>query len=742
MATDKINVENIPKELRQLDQWVCWSIEEDKGGKPTKVPKIPGTENENATTANPETWKDFLSAFQWHSAGNYDGIGFVFSENDPYCGIDLDGCRNDQASSVESWASEIVEKFKSYTEISPSGSGLHIICKGKLPGAGRKRKIQGTDHKVEIYDKGRFFTFTGRKSRLSGDEIRDCSTEVIELYHSLESTDKEGKPKKPRQIRQVSPVVPDEEIIEAASKAKNGDKFQRLMAGDWSEYPSESEADGALVMVIGFYTQNHDQIVSIVKRSGLWDKKWEREDYQERTINSALEKMTEFWGQSTATVGAATIQVEEKEAPVIVEPESAPEPFGFPEFNIEKLMPPDGFLKDYLNYMLPMTEAPPSFHLFSGLVALATVIGPRVYFTIADEQKYCNLWVVLTGPSGCKKSTSINKPRRMLASCDFKKYIFPVQITSERLIPMLSENAKEHQGTAIGSFFWPEWGATLDQWGKAYAQDTMSIFTSLYDGGYFSRWLKAEKYEIENSCINLLCGCTLSWLKKTIKQGDISMGFWPRFLFVPTMKRDKYLANPPKGDQELKDRIEAQLKFMRDAFLIEYQQEADFQNVQDAYKSWYDKRNMEADTSASESDFASFMVRISDYALKIAILVETSRKGDWTDISVRIQPDTMEYSLRLCDWLIDTSHYILGTIRQDEMAELQEKLFNMIKESGTDGILHSDVRRTLSWHTKAQIEIAVESLADAERITILQVNREGRGRPGKRYIYGTIKEPN
>jgi hypothetical protein len=232
---------------------------------------------------------------------------------------------------------------------------------------------------------------------------------------------------------------------------------------------------------------------------------------------------------------------------------------------------------------------------------------------------------------------------------------------------MLAENA-------VGTFFWSEWGATLDQWGKKYAQDTMSIFTALYDGGYFSRWLKNEKYEIESSCVSLLCGCTYSWLKRTMKQGDIAMGFWPRFLFVPAMKRTRYMANPPRGDQELRDRIEAILKFMQELFLEEYRREANFQEVEGMYEDWYNDRNKAADAETGNEELASFTVRLSDYAKKLAILIEISRKQDWKDITVNIQPGTMHYTIGLCDWLLSTSQYVLGEVEQDEMSALEQKI--------------------------------------------------------------------
>ena len=371
--------------------------------------------------------------------------------------------------------------------------------------------------------------------------------------------------------------------------------------------------------------------------------------------------------------------------------------------------------------MSPITEAPAQFHIFSGLMMLATAIGQRAYFQIADERKYLNLWAVLVGSSGCKKSTSINRAQQVLANSGFKEYLFPSQITSEKLIPMLTERN-------VGTFFWSEWGATMDQWNKSYAQDTMSIFTALYDGSYFSRWLKADKYEIMNSSISLFCGCTPSWLKKTINQGDVAMGFWPRFLFIPAIKRDKYLATPPKGDSGLLEHIRVSLKNIHDRFPKEMPQEIDFSMVSSLYKDWYDRANKSADEDKAHPYMASFVVRLSDYAKKISALVEISRSG-----TVKISQEAMEYALRLIDWLGDSVIYVMAETEKSRWNELEEQIYGIIRQAGSGGIQHGDLRHRIH-NSKLEVENAIASLEDFGDIVVMEVKPEGRGRPGKKYI--------
>lgn len=148
--------EAIPKELKGLKQWVLWR-EVERDGRPTKEPfQVTGA---HASTTRPETWKSFddlMLYFEVYDQEPTDkaGIGFVFTEHDPYCGIDLDGCI--VADKLNADAAAIVGAFSTYAEFSPSKTGLHLIFKGRLPsGAGRKRAG------IELYDQGRFFTMTG-----------------------------------------------------------------------------------------------------------------------------------------------------------------------------------------------------------------------------------------------------------------------------------------------------------------------------------------------------------------------------------------------------------------------------------------------------------------------------------------------------------------------------------------------------------------------------------------------------
>jgi primase-polymerase (primpol)-like protein len=138
MVADTLNI-------RDLRQWLCWRIEE-RDGEPTKVPYDPSTGKKADSTA-PDTWGGYDEAVSACKGHSYAGVGFVFTAEDDLCGVDLDKCLNPVTGELEGWAQEIIRELDSYTEISPSGTGVHILVRGELP-SGRNRK-----GRFEVYDR-------------------------------------------------------------------------------------------------------------------------------------------------------------------------------------------------------------------------------------------------------------------------------------------------------------------------------------------------------------------------------------------------------------------------------------------------------------------------------------------------------------------------------------------------------------------------------------------------------------
>jgi putative DNA primase/helicase len=151
-----VRTENIPEELKARSQWVVWKA---VGEKPDKVPYSAGT-GRKASSTDLMTWSTFAKALEAYHRGDNDGVGFVFSSADPYTGIDLDDCV-DENGEIAGWALDIARYFDSYTELSATGTGVHIIVRGDVP---NRRKDS-----VEVYSSKRFFTVTGHVVEVTGD---------------------------------------------------------------------------------------------------------------------------------------------------------------------------------------------------------------------------------------------------------------------------------------------------------------------------------------------------------------------------------------------------------------------------------------------------------------------------------------------------------------------------------------------------------------------------------------------
>jgi putative DNA primase/helicase len=266
----QIQADRIPFELRAERRWVCWRYEE-REGKWTKVPVTP--QGAPAKSNDPSTWTTFQACIAAPTRnGQIAGIGFVLG--DGFVGIDLDHARDHETCEIADWAKKIIDRLRSYTEISPSGKGIHIICRGSLP-PGRRRKGP-----IEMYDADRYFTVTG--VRINDYGIEDRSRELAELHAEIFSAPSVGGRDLPEE---------DRELIHRAMAARDGEKFRRLWQGQWQgEYPSHSEADLALCNLLAFWTGgDRERIDRLFRASGLYRDKWDRADYREATIARALE---------------------------------------------------------------------------------------------------------------------------------------------------------------------------------------------------------------------------------------------------------------------------------------------------------------------------------------------------------------------------------------------------------------------------------------------------------------------
>ncbi|WP_202911855.1 phage NrS-1 polymerase family protein [Natrialba swarupiae] len=310
-----IDVEAVPDTLAERPQWICWRTE-DRDGKATKVPVDPET-GSFASTMDDRTWTTLEQALEYMATGAATGVGFVFTATDPLVGVDLDDCRDPETGEPLEPAPSIIERLDSFTEVSPSGTGYHVILEGDLPD-GRNR--HGS---IEMYDRARFFTVTA-------DHVDGTPTSINERQEALEAVHEEFVASQvsdgadgvdsnlsDTEACDQSLKLEDEELLENARSASNGEKFARLWCGSTAGYESQSEADMALCCLLVFWTGgNAARVDHLFRQSGLMRDKWDDVHYSdgstygEKTVERAISNTNDVYDPSnesgTCDVGAQT----------------------------------------------------------------------------------------------------------------------------------------------------------------------------------------------------------------------------------------------------------------------------------------------------------------------------------------------------------------------------------------------------------------------------------------------------
>jgi putative DNA primase/helicase len=301
--------ENMPSELKVIPQWVNWkNIERD--GRMTKPPfQINGA---LAKSDDPLTWSSFDDVQK--AAYLFDGVGVVLTDNDDNVFLDFDKCRcpafdgiDDEISGglniVLPEVAEHIRRLNSYTELSPTGKGIHVFLKGKLPVKGKRKG------NFEVYQSGRYSTMTGHVVKGFPRAIEHRQESLDAFYQVVFGSYKNPvEPEKPA-VKNV-PTGDRNVILEKAFNSKSGDKIKRLWNGDFTDYNSQSEADLALCSHLAFWFNGDTSAIDdAFHESGLMREKWNEKHYSdgqsygEATISKAITGCKLFCGADETVYG-------------------------------------------------------------------------------------------------------------------------------------------------------------------------------------------------------------------------------------------------------------------------------------------------------------------------------------------------------------------------------------------------------------------------------------------------------
>jgi hypothetical protein len=431
-------LQSIPALLKAIPNWVSWKVEV-RDGRPTKPPFICGTNRTKyASNTDPSTWSTFDKAAAELSSNENEGIGFVIggeAVNQQLLGFDLDGCRNPETGDITSWAEEFLDSLpSSYAEYTPSGYGLRIWARGKLPGAKRVFKLDpkvgfGTKVQIEAYDCDRYFTTTGnaydeyfdRKVLAFEDsDLRRVYEMCVDLHDkfppsSVASTDGTAREKgEGAHIQSTGTVATTKLALLMGGTITSQTPFVvEDGQGNSIEYPSQSEADLALATALAIaHGDNSDLIDDEFRKSPLYREKWDR--LGDSTIEKAIKTATRLREECNQkeepklTVSALLqedsancleyeMTEEDREAEFDKEwPVLLLRPQAGPEWSDNVYY---GLSGEIIRKASSYNEAHPAGMLVDLLVSLGSIFGRTCYFNAGSTKHYTNEYMVRVGDS-------------------------------------------------------------------------------------------------------------------------------------------------------------------------------------------------------------------------------------------------------------------------------------------------------------------------------------------------------
>lgn len=535
---------NIPDELKARLQWVAWRVE-DRDGKPAKIPVNHKT-GINAKANDPSTWGTFdqaASFYEVHRGTGIAGIGFEFSSDDPYTGVDLDNCRDPETDELRYCARMLIGYVGSYSEVSPIKSGVHIIARGNWPEGGH-RKAMPCGMVVEGYDRQRYFTMTGLHLEGTPATPEDRQKEIEALHSRLfprsaspegRTTQDEGGP---------DPAILDEEIL---SLAAHHDKFEPLWRGEWQGkgFPSQSEADLSLCSILAQHTQNPAQIDRLFRKSGLMRPKWDgrrgEKTYGQMTIGKALGSGHEADSSTKTTADQeSTTSARKEERPH--DPGASIASSAVPRFPTEVMAGAAGrFARSYAQYL----ETPEAFLCINYLSLLGHLISDKI--TLESEiRPQPRLYAVNLGESAdTRKTTSINTVIKLV-----RDTVDPAEHNMIMGVGSAEGLAKALKTQKRAILILDELKALIQKM-RIDTSVLLPCINTLFEVNHFHNITSNSRIIIDDAQLCLLGASTLDTYRNMFSAQFLDIGFVNRvFIVIGESQRKFAIPQPMPGDEK------------------------------------------------------------------------------------------------------------------------------------------------------------------------------------------------
>ena len=729
MADDRTPGDALPPslvELADIRQWVTWKrVPDSKNpGKPRKLPRTHDGRDTGANEANRHTWSTYREVHRGVVADRgLAGVGFVFTTQDDYVGVDLDKCGDRATGQLEPWALDIVDRLDSYTEWSPSGTGVHILCRGVLPPAGSRRG------RVEMYDQGRYFTVTGWGYGRFGDRPITERIDVLAAVHAEHVAPPAPTVAPAPVTTRMASSQTDDDLWSRMFRAKNGDKIRRLYDGDTSGHlnddgtPDHSDAVMALVGYLAWWTgRDAIQTDRMFRQSRLYadnPKKWDRLSSQ--TVGKAIATVTEGgYTGSTARdrIGDGTT-FSDRDASLRMASWNAD---AKPELDAKAL---HGLAGDVVRLVDPHTEADPAAVLASFIVAFGNAVGTRPHHMLGAETHHARAFALIVGTTGTgRKGASWAPIRELMTLADggWSVRIRSGLSSGEGLIAAVADEASKDDQDVVKVTdrrllaIETEFSKPLRSM-RREGNTLSAVIRDAWDHGNLATITRSNSIATTGAHISIVGHITPAELEKETSANDASNGFLNRFLFVLS-RRSKFLSRPePLDGDALHDmslRVRRMLDEARRIGRITWHPETT--ELWDAI--YGDLSGHEADEDgADDGGLAGLLLnRREAHVLRLSMLYALMDGSD------QIRLIHLEAAVELW-WYCEQS---VRTVFGDASADaIQHRIWAHLQKAGRQ--TRTDISNLLGRHVpSARIDAALQAMVTKQQIVIEKADTGGR----------------
>ena len=388
---------------------------------------------------------------------------------------------------------------------------------------------------------------------------------------------------------------------------------------------------------------------------------------------------------------------------------SPPSPVELPA-EVRALLPATGFLREYVEYAFPLTDAPVESHLATALVIISSLVGTRVKIPFGPGSLHLNLWVVVVGLSSYGRKTTAQRMGSDIVREVEPACILPADTTPQALFDLLMQ--RSDRVLFLSEFSW-----LLQQIELKFNAGMKPLMTDLFDVPPCLEKARVgaargQTQRVNNPYLTILAATTAPWLNKHLNDGDLSGGFYARFTYWPAGdKRGRRLAIPPRPDPKIRDELIDHARM-----IAQLQGDLELHLIADRYDQWHAQHAAEFVTLDDRDRLGPFWTRLETACLKLAALHQLScAPTTGGQMPTAIEPWALDLAIKLVAWLkTDLVRLFKEELATTPYGVAEQKILGIVRAHGR--ISRRDLQRKTGFNPVG-FNTAVNVLLQDERLT-------------------------